>query len=271
VENPLFHFFYFFYLYIPPVSSPDSSPTLTPDIAHRTGDPDRFIAAFEVFLCSGVPTQLVIGQGLALAGLSPFVNGEPQPGPLFMLAVLDSVVLVALIFILMRAHGEAPADAFIGSRSVAREAGLGVLLVPALFLGVGVTMLVVRAVVPWLHNVASNPFERLIQTPGDAVAFAIVAIVAGGLREEIQRAFLLRRFELHLGGSTVGLVVVSAAFGAGHFVQGWDAAVATALLGLTWGMLYLRRRSIVAPVVSHSGYNALQIVQVLTIRHMGAV
>jgi membrane protease YdiL (CAAX protease family) len=46
--------------------------------------------------------------------------------------------------------------------------------------------------------------------------------------------------------------------------------VATALLGLTWGVIYLRRRSIVAPVVSHAGYNALQIVQVLTLRELGS-
>jgi membrane protease YdiL (CAAX protease family) len=62
--------------------------------------------------------------------------------------------------------------------------------------------------------------------------------------------------------------VVSIAFGAGHFVQGWDAAVATALLGLTWGVLYLRRRSIVAPVVSHAAYNVMQILQVLMLSRL---
>jgi len=111
-----------------------------------------------------------------------------------------------------------------------------------------------------------NPFERLIQSPGEAALFALVATVAGGLREEIQRAFLLRRFEQHLGGPIVGLIVVSGAFGAGHALQGWDAAVVTGLLGATWGLLYLRRRSIVAPVVSHAGYNVVQVAQVLILK-----
>jgi membrane protease YdiL (CAAX protease family) len=182
------------------------------------------------------------------------------------MAILDSIVLVALIAALLRARGESLRDLLVGRRRVGPEARLGVLLIPALFICVGVTVLLVRRFVPWLHNVPANPFERLMRTPRDAGMFALVAIVAGGLREEVQRAFLLRRFSTHLGGPTVGLVVVSLAFGAGHVLQGWDAAVATALLGFIWGVLYLRRGSAVAPIVSHAGYNAAQIIQVVAVR-----
>jgi membrane protease YdiL (CAAX protease family) len=51
------------------------------------------------------------------------------------------------------------------------------------------------------------------------------------------------------------------AFGAGHLLQGIDAALATGLLGAFWGAVYLRRRSCVAPMVSHAGFDLLQIVQ----------
>jgi membrane protease YdiL (CAAX protease family) len=91
--------------------------------------------------------------------------------------------------------------------------------------------------------------------------------VAGGIREEIQRAFLLHRFEVWLGGGTVGLVVTSIAFGAGHFdLQGVDAGIATGLLGAFWGFVYLRRRSAIAPMVSHAGFDLLQIVPFLGLR-----
>ena len=92
---------------------------------------------------------------------------------------------------------------------------------------------------------------------------AVVLVVAGGIREEIQRAFLLRRFEHWLGGPVVGVVVASVGFGAGHIIQGVDVAVVTGLLGMFWAVIYLRRRSIVAPVVSHSGFNLLQLAQFL--------
>jgi membrane protease YdiL (CAAX protease family) len=61
-------------------------------------------------------------------------------------------------------------------------------------------------------------------------------------------------------------VVTSVAFGAGHLIQGVDAALATGLLGAFWGSIYLRRRSMVAPLVSHAGFDVLQILaQVLNV------
>ena len=74
-------------------------------------------------------------------------------------------------------------------------------------------------------------------------------MIAGGVREEIQRAFILHRFSVWLGGGSLGVVIGSIAFGAGHLVQGYDAALATGLLGVFWGIVYLRRRSVVAPIV----------------------
>ena len=90
----------------------------------------------------------------------------------------------------------------------------------------------------------------------------LIAVLAGGIREELQRAFLLRRFEQHLGGPIVGVVVLSVAFGLGHYPQGWDAVIVTGVLGLVWAIVYLRRRSSVAPMVSHAGFNSLEVLRV---------
>jgi membrane protease YdiL (CAAX protease family) len=151
---------------------------------------------------------------------------------------------------------------WIGDRPVAREAIVGLLLVPAVFLMVVVLLNVLRIAAPWLHNVPTNPLEQLAATPGQAALFALVAILAGGVREELQRAFLLRRFERHLGGVTVGIVVLSVAFGMGHVVQGWDAVITTGTLGAFWAVLYVRRRSVIAPMVSHAGFNTIEVVRV---------
>jgi membrane protease YdiL (CAAX protease family) len=120
-----------------------------------------------------------------------------------------------------------------------------------------------RLFAPFLRNVPTNPLEQLAANPADAAMLAVVAIVAGGVREELQRAFLLRRFEQYLGGAGVGIVVLSVAFGLGHYVQGWDAVITTALLGAAWAWIYVRRRSSVAPVVSHAAFNSLEIVRVV--------
>jgi membrane protease YdiL (CAAX protease family) len=92
------------------------------------------------------------------------------------------------------------------------------------------------------------------------MVFGVIVVIAGGLREEIQRAFILHRFGQGLGGARLGLVLFSLMFGLGHIEQGADVAIATAALGLFWGVLYLARRSIVASGVSHAGFNLAQVV-----------
>jgi membrane protease YdiL (CAAX protease family) len=77
----------------------------------------------------------------------------------------------------------------------------------------------------------------------------------------------LTRFEQSLGGPAVGIVVSSLAFGVGHIVQGVDAAIATGILGAFWGVVYLRRRSVISPVVSHAAFDLLQIAFFLVSGH----
>src|SRR5262249_51006232 len=157
-------------------------------------------------------------------------------------AMGDTILLLILATLLLRANGESPRAVFLGRRPPLGEAVLGIALIGPLLLGVGVVLLAVRQAWPSLHNVIDNPLTGLLRSPGEAVMFACVAVFAGGVREEVQRAFVITRIERDLGGPIVGLVVTSLAFGAGHAaLQGWDAALATGLLGAVWGTIYLRR------------------------------
>jgi membrane protease YdiL (CAAX protease family) len=196
-------------------------------------------------------------------GLTPLDGARGLSLPFVVaLSLIDTLVLIALMVFITRAHRERVADLWLGSHAVGRESLLGAALIPVVFLAVVILLNLLRLSAPWLHNVESNPLERLAGTPKEAAVFALVAIFAGGMREELQRAFLLRRFERHLGGATVGVLVLSLAFGLGHMVQGWDAVITTAALGAFWAILYLRRSSAVAPVVSHAGFNALEVLRV---------
>ena len=227
---------------------------------------DRVVAIAEILLCSGVPTQVLIGDLLRLAGWA----AQDASGHLLLPFVLtvslaDTLVLVALMVALTRLHGDSATELWLGERRVRVEIAVGLMLVPVVFIGVVVLLNVLRIFAPWLHNVPENPLERLAGTAADAAMFALVAILAGGVREELQRAFLLRRFERHLGGAGVGVIVLSIAFGLGHFNQGWDAVITTGALGAFWAIVYLRRRSSVAPIVSHAGFNSLEILRVATL------
>jgi len=211
----------------------------------------------EILLCSGYPTQIVLGELLKDIGIPPLrVDGSLSATFVFALSLTDTVVLVALASWLLIRNGERPRDVFLGRRSVSEEVVVGVLSVPFVVALVLVLSLTIRAVVPFLRNVPINPLEGMLGTQTGLLAFLFVVIVAGGLREELQRAFLLHRFRHDLGNAWMGLVITSLAFGLGHTLQGWDAAILTGALGATWGAIYLTRGSAVAAIVSHSLFNS---------------
>ena|SRR5688572_26066078 len=223
----------------------------------------RLAAIAEIILCSSVPTQLLIASLLRMAGWTPIdESGQLSLRFVVTLPAADTIILIGLMVMLTVARGERVSELWLGRRPLGREAGIGVLLVPVVFILVVLLLSALMALAPWLHNVPTNPLETMAGTAAGAAVLAVVAIFAGGVREELQRAFLLRRFEQHLGGAVVGVVVLSVAFGLGHIVQGWDAVVTTGLLGAFWAVLYLRRRSAVAPLVSHAGFNTLEVLRV---------
>jgi membrane protease YdiL (CAAX protease family) len=226
---------------------------------------ERLKAIAEIILCSSVPTQLALGALLGFAGMEPLdVEGRLSLPFVLALSIGDTLLLIALMVMLTRAHGDSVSGLWLGRRRPLREIGYGLLLIPVVFTMVVLLLNGLRLVAPWLHNVPTNPLEELASTPGQAALFAVVAIFAGGVREELQRAFLLRRFERHLGGALVGVIVLSVGFGLGHIVQGWDAVITTGVLGAFWAAVYLRRRSSIAPLISHAGFNSLEVLRVAT-------
>jgi membrane protease YdiL (CAAX protease family) len=216
-------------------------------------------AVAEVIMCSGYPTQLAIVAVLAAVGIRPATDGTLSPEFIFIVSAVDTVLLLGLVFAFLALSNDRPRDVFLGNRPVAAELAVGFLTVPAIFLAVVALQVGLRLFAPYLHNVPVNPFASLLESPLMLAGFIALVLVAGGLREELQRAFLLHRFEQRLGGGWVGLAVTSAAFGVGHSLQGWDAMLVTGMLGACWGAIYLTRRSVVATVTSHALFNVAQV------------
>lgn len=227
----------------------------------------RLGALVEVLLCSGFPSQLFLISVLTGFGMPLRTeSGDLSPPFVFTLSLLDTVFVIGLVLFFLRAHRESAREVLLGNRPVFREVLLGVALIPVMFVLVLLILLVIIGLAPQLHNVPRNPLEDMLTNRQDAVIFAVVVMIAGGVREEVQRGFILHRFSQYLGGGIVGIVVFSAVFGLGHIDQGTDAAIATGTLGAAWGILYLARRSIVAPMVSHAGFNMLQLVKYAALR-----
>src|SRR5205085_1551 len=90
--------------------------------------------------------------------------------------------------------------------------------------------------------------------PRNLLAWLPIGIFGGGVVEELQRIFIFTRFEKRLGrpGLIFGIVLSSTMFGLGHRYQGLAIAISTAVSGLVFAFVYLRRRSALEPITAHA-------------------
>lgn len=237
------------------IAAPGTAPPPARVMPHPPG---IGLALLQIVACSGYPTQILTMTALMLMGFRHVAN--PNDWSLVYVSTLlliDSVMLVGLVIAFLRMHGERPTDVFLGMHPVGGEVLRGILLVPMVFVTVLVIAALVQRFAPGLHSEV-NPFQTLIRTPNGVIVVGALSIVVGGLREEIQRAFVLHRFT-QIGTPVIGLIIFSVLFGLGHQVQGWDAVIMTAALGAIWGAVYLRRRSLVAPAVCHGAFDVIQV------------
>lgn len=217
----------------------------------------------EILLCSGYPSQIVISYLLLGFGLAPQnAEGKLSGNFVFALSMLDTVLLLTLILSCIRWRGERPTEVFFGATRPLREIAAGVMSLPVVLLILVTLTVIIRQFFPAMHNVPDNPLEGLAVGELSIWLFLVVVIVAGGVREELQRAFLLQRFRDHLGQPWIGLLITSVSFGLGHTLQGLDAAVITGTLGALWGFLYLTRGGALAGMVSHSLFNSAELLRV---------
>ncbi|MCC7010381.1 MAG: CPBP family intramembrane metalloprotease [Acidobacteria bacterium] len=233
----------------------------------------RWWAALQVFLVSGIPTQLAAASAVAFGAGIPLI--DPASGGIAfefiaVVSLVDTALIALLIRLFLILSSEQSGPVFVGTRPIKGEVLLGLALLPVAFLAVTGVVLLIRAVAPGLHTVSKSPFEAYMASPLTAGIFLLVAVLAGGVREELQRGFILHRFEQRLGGVRLGLALFTILFGALHVDQGLDVAIAVGLLGLFWGVMYIRRQSVVLSMVNHASFNAAQVLQAVLARTLGA-
>lgn len=233
--------------------------------------PSRFAALHDrLATLTEVVTVALLGsvfvQGLfVLSGLSPMTSAR-------LLAVfmwLEASFTLLLITLLLRARRRNWRDLGWTAQGWKREAGLGILVVPVLFV---FTLLIGVLFQKFLPQYVSekNPLLEMIKTQGDLALFLASSVFVGGLKEEVQRAFILRHFERNLGGIWTGLFVWSIVFALLHQVQGVDKAAGAGVLGLLFGLLYISRKKLTSPVVAHALYDISTLVMFWSIMRSGA-
>ncbi len=227
---------------------------------------DRVEAVFEILLLSGILSSLLAG-----LILYPF-HGKKPPDMLLsvealsVFILLESAIAFVILAIILKTRHETIADLGLRWNRWKAHLATGLSLVPCLFLLNSLVSLVFRAYFPQYY-LEKNPLIQLVQTPKQLALLIFSALIAGGIKEEVQRAFILTRFRLYLGGAGLGLVLWSIGFGAGHYVQGVQGVVTAGLYGFIFGIVYLQSGSLIAPIVAHSAYDLLALLAYWFISH----
>jgi len=217
---------------------------------------ERFQALFEVLLISGLVSSFLAA--LPIFGLrGGRVESLLQDARIVSLyLLLESAITFLLIAVLLRAHRETIGSLGLRWEHWKRNLLLGLSLVPVLFLINAVVAIVFKLYLPEYY-IEVNPLTQIIKTPQQLALFIFSALVAGGIKEELQRAFIINRFRVYLGGAWVGLVLWSLIFGAFHYVQKEQGVVIATLMGFLFGLIYLLSGSLIAPIIAHAAYDTL--------------
>ena len=146
-----------------------------------------WLAALQVFLISGIPTQIIVAAVLMLGlRLDPFgPDGMMKSMSLEFIATLmlvDTALVAILIRIFLEVSGEDSRAVFIGRRKIFGEIWRGLAFVPVVFAGITGIILFLRAVAPWLHTVKESPILQFMQTPFEAAIFLVVVVLGGGVK-----------------------------------------------------------------------------------------
>jgi membrane protease YdiL (CAAX protease family) len=212
------------------------------------------------------------------------VMGNSRSVVLFM--ALEATLTLVLVVLFLHYRGENLSTLGWVWKNISPEIGWGIVCVPVLFISTIFVNLFFQTFFPQYISTA-NPLLDLVEDSGDLALFLMSSLYVGGLKEEIQRAFVLDRFERYLGpillwpflrfmdqsnshreeisrrlGMVVGLILWSILFALGHVVQGVDSAAGAGILGMLFGLLYLWRRNLIAPMVAHALFDVITLLAV---------
>jgi membrane protease YdiL (CAAX protease family) len=165
-------------------------------------------------------------------------------------AILRDLALVSLVLFFLWRNKEPVTWIGWTFKNSGKEVALGIVLYIPFSFGTGLLEKALQAVG---FSVPSTPLPSFLAARGmTEFLLALVLVVIIALAEEtIFRGYLMLRFR-DVTASPTGAVLLSAAiFSLGHGYEGSAGVVTVGVMGVIFALVYLWRRSLVAPMVMH--------------------
>jgi membrane protease YdiL (CAAX protease family) len=164
--------------------------------------------------------------------------------------ILRDLALVSLILFFVWRNGESVKRIGWTFKNGWKDIVLGVVLFIPLFYGAGMLENALRAVG---FTVPSTPTPSFLAAKGMSeilLAFVLVTVVA--LAEEtIFRGYLILRFKDVTASTVVAVLLSAGVFSLGHGYEGTAGVVTIGTMGAVFALVYLWRKSLVAPITMH--------------------
>ncbi|MCG3156417.1 MAG: hypothetical protein DKINENOH_03041 [bacterium] len=191
------------------------------------------------------------------ANLGRTPNIDLNPGLLLRLALANTITTLAFVVLFMLLGKERPRDIGFRSERLWRQ-----LLIGSSF-GLALALLDHIALGNLMKVLLPDKFEEgmrlLAEFMGkiNIMVWFFASVFMGGFIEELQRLFIITRFERCFGmaGVVIALVMASLLQGAGHAYQGPERSFIYIFVGLAFGLVYLRKRSAAEAMACHAVYD----------------
>ncbi|MHB0870417.1 MAG: CPBP family intramembrane glutamic endopeptidase [Chloroflexota bacterium] len=193
--------------------------------------------------------------------LSLFTLGTPQVGfaLLAVSTIFRDLALVALIAFFLWRNGESSERIGWTNQEVGTNLLLGVLLFPAILIGAAALGALLRSL--GLSGPAESTPSFLLPQSYAEIALGVVLVAVVAVSEEtIFRGYLITRLVGVTGNVPLAVILSTVVFSLGHGYEGTAGIVAVGAMGLIFALLFVWRRSLVAPTVIHFLNNFVGIV-----------
>lgn len=164
--------------------------------------------------------------------------------------MLRDLALVCLILFFIWRNGEPRELIGLTLRNAWKEFGLGVALyVPFFFLAFAVDLGFRRAGL----STPSGPAPTFLTPKGTAESvLALLLVVVVAISEETMfRGYLITRLRAITGSLAGSLILSAAIFSVGHGYEGSAGMATVGVMGLVFGLVFVWRRSLLAPMTMH--------------------
>lgn len=198
----------------------------------------------------------------ALSDQHAVLNGSQAPGRpwldlfLQLVSITNGLAPVVLVFYLLARNGERPASIGVDLSEPGRDLLRGTALA-ALIGGCGLGLYVIA----FKSGIALNIVAANLPDVWWRIPVLVLSAVQDGLLEEVLViGYLLSRLRL-LGLSPASAVAIEAVFrGSYHLYQGFGAFIGNAIMGVIFGVLFMRWRRANPMIIAHTLINTVAFV-----------